>query len=121
MPHYIWGLTIQTSYQCHKVVLLRIPVFKDRDFRILRPFLKKGFESDPDLYDPNPQIPQRRSVKKHSSKIPYTTLNFFQKSPKFGKLQAILGAFYLATNIRIPALKIRIFFLLQKRAKESDL
>jgi hypothetical protein len=45
------------------VVLLRIPVFRDRDFRILRPLLKKEFESDPDLHDPNPQIPQKRSVK----------------------------------------------------------
>jgi hypothetical protein len=44
------------------LVLLRIPVFRDRDSRILKPFLKKGFESDPDLLDPNPQIPEKRSV-----------------------------------------------------------
>jgi hypothetical protein len=31
------------------VVLLRIPDFRDRDFRIFKPILKKGFESDPDL------------------------------------------------------------------------
>jgi hypothetical protein len=39
------------------LVLLRIPVFRDRYFRILKPIIKKGFESDPDLLDPNPQIP----------------------------------------------------------------
>jgi hypothetical protein len=44
------------------LVLLRIPDFRDRDFRIFKPNLKKGFESDPDLLDPNPQIPQNRSV-----------------------------------------------------------
>jgi hypothetical protein len=43
-------------------VLLRIPDFRDRDFRIFRPILKKGFESDPDLSDPNPPISQKRSV-----------------------------------------------------------
>jgi hypothetical protein len=37
-------------------VLLRIPDYRDRDFRIFKPILKKGFESDPDLLDPNPQI-----------------------------------------------------------------
>jgi hypothetical protein len=31
------------------LVLLRIPDFRDRDFRIFKPILKKGFESDPDL------------------------------------------------------------------------
>jgi hypothetical protein len=31
------------------LVLLRIPDFRDRDFRILKPILKNGFESDPDL------------------------------------------------------------------------
>jgi hypothetical protein len=31
------------------IVLLRIPDFRDRDFRIFKPILKKGFESDPDL------------------------------------------------------------------------
>jgi hypothetical protein len=41
----------------------------------------------------------------------------FQKSPKFEKFQAILGAFYLATKIRILALKIRIFFLPQKKVQ----
>jgi hypothetical protein len=46
----------------HLVVLLRIPVFRDQDFRIFKPILKKGFESDPDLLDPNPQIPEKRSV-----------------------------------------------------------
>jgi hypothetical protein len=60
--------------------------------------------------------------KKPSSKILYTTLTICQKSPKFAKFQAILGAFFLATKIRILTLKIRIFFLSQKRAKlESDL
>jgi hypothetical protein len=105
-------------------VLLPIPDFRDRDFRIFKPILKKGFESDPDLLDPNPQIPQKRSVtvvtihaKKHY-KLQRNKL--CQKSPKFAKFQAILGAFYLATKIRILALKIRIFFLPQKRAKESD-
>jgi hypothetical protein len=44
------------------LVLLRIPDFRDRDFRIFKPILKKGFESDLDLSDPNPQIPQKRSV-----------------------------------------------------------
>jgi hypothetical protein len=43
-------------------VLLRIPVFRDRDSRIFKPILKKGFESDPDLLDPNPQIPEKRSL-----------------------------------------------------------
>jgi hypothetical protein len=43
-------------------VLLRIPDFRDRDFQIFKPILKKGFESDPDLLDPNPQIPQKKSV-----------------------------------------------------------
>jgi hypothetical protein len=33
----------------------------------------------------------------------------------------VVRAFYLATKIQILALKIRIFFLPQKRAKESDL
>jgi hypothetical protein len=48
-----------------QVVLLRIPDFRDRNFRIFQPILKKGFESDPDLSDPigpNAQIPQKRSV-----------------------------------------------------------
>jgi hypothetical protein len=110
------------------VVLLRIPDFRDRDFRIFKPILKKGFESDPDLQDPNPQIPQKRSV----TVITAERINA-QKSTKNCKekigaesrpnwqFQAILGAFYLATKIRILALKIRIFFLPQKRAKESDL
>jgi hypothetical protein len=31
------------------LVLLRIPDFRDWDFRIFKPILKKGFESDPDL------------------------------------------------------------------------
>jgi hypothetical protein len=31
------------------LVLLRIPDFRDRDFRIFKPILKNGFESDPDL------------------------------------------------------------------------
>jgi hypothetical protein len=31
------------------LVLLRIPDFRDRDFRIFKPILKKGFESDADL------------------------------------------------------------------------
>jgi hypothetical protein len=42
-----------------KIVLLQIPDFRDRDFRIFKPILKKGFESDADLLDPNPQIPQK--------------------------------------------------------------
>jgi hypothetical protein len=42
--------------------LLRIPEFRDQDFRIFKPILKKGFESDPDLLDPNPQIAPKRSV-----------------------------------------------------------
>jgi hypothetical protein len=53
-------------------VLLRIPDFRDPDFRIFKPILKKGFESDPDLSDPNPQIPQKRSatvVTIHSKRI----------------------------------------------------
>jgi hypothetical protein len=111
-------------------VLLRIPDFWDRDFRIFKPILKKGFESDPDLLDPNPQIPQKRSVTVvtiHAEQINAQKAlklqrnKLCQKSPKFAKFQAILGAFYLATKIRILALKIRIFFLPQKRAKESDL
>jgi hypothetical protein len=71
------------------LVLLRIPDFRDRDFRIFKPILKKGFESDPDLSDPNPQIPQKRSVtvvpihaKKHY-KLQRNKL--CQKSPKFAK------------------------------------
>jgi hypothetical protein len=43
-----------------RLVLLRIPDFRDRDFRIFKHILKKGFESDPDLSDPNPQIPQKK-------------------------------------------------------------
>jgi hypothetical protein len=110
---------------------IRIPVFRDREFRIFKPILKKGFESNPDLSDPNPQIPQKRSVTVvtiYAERInaQKSTKNckekkLCQKSPKFAKFQAILGAFYLATKIRILALKIRIFFLPQKRAKESDL
>jgi hypothetical protein len=42
--------------------LLRIPDFRDQDFRICKTILKKGFESNPDLSDPNPQIPQKRSL-----------------------------------------------------------
>jgi hypothetical protein len=42
--------------------LLRISDFRDRDFRISKPILKRGFGSDPDLLDPNPQIPQKRYV-----------------------------------------------------------
>jgi hypothetical protein len=43
-------------------VLLQIPDFRDRDFRIFKPILKKGFETDPDLSDPNLKIPQNRAV-----------------------------------------------------------
>jgi hypothetical protein len=65
-----WGLEWPCpSFSCFAfarisffLVLLRIPDFRDRDFRIFKPILKKGFESDPDLSDPNPQIPQKRSV-----------------------------------------------------------
>jgi hypothetical protein len=114
-----------------KVVLLRIPVFRDRDFRIFKPILKKGFDSDPDPSDPNPQIPQKRSVTivtKYAlgiiAQMALQTLirkKLCQKSPKFAKFRLILGPFYLATKIRILALKILIFFLSQKRTKESDL
>jgi hypothetical protein len=112
-------------------VLLRIPDFRDRDFRIFHPILKKGFESDPDLSDPNPQIPHkkiryssynsRRTDKRAKKHLNLKQKKLCQKSPKFAKFQAILGAFYLATKIWILALKILIFFLPQRRAKESDL
>jgi hypothetical protein len=103
------GRKRKLSQKRRRLVLLRIPDFRDRDFRIFKPILKKGFESDPDLKDPNPQIPQKRSV----TVITAERIN--------AQIQAILGAFYLATKIRILALKIRIFFLPQKRAKGSDL
>jgi hypothetical protein len=114
-----------------QLVLLRIPDFRDRNFRIFKPILKKGFECDPDLSDPNPQMPQkkirdssydsRRTDKRAKKHYKQQIKKLCQKLPKFAKFQAILGAFYLATKIRILALKIRIFFLPQKRAKESDL
>jgi hypothetical protein len=66
--------------------------------------------------DPNPQIPQKRSVKvgtihakrinaqkalKTSMKtvVPKVAPPQKKKSPKFVKFQAILGAFYLTTKI----------------------
>jgi hypothetical protein len=40
-----------------------------------------------------------------------------QKWPKFAKFLAILGAFYLATKIRILAWEDRIFFIPQKKGQ----
>jgi hypothetical protein len=103
-------------------VLLRIPDFRDRDFRIFKPILKKGFESDPDLSDPNPQIPQKRSVT--VVRIDAKRINEQKRSTKNCKkkiVPKVTQICALATKIRILALKIRIFFLPQKRAKESDL
>jgi hypothetical protein len=97
-------------------------------FRIFKPILKKGFESDPDIWDPNPQILQKKRsvtvVTIHAEPIIALKMqikNLCQKSPKSAKFQAIFGAFYMATKIRILALKIRIFFLPQKSSKDSDL
>jgi hypothetical protein len=96
-------------------VLLRIPDLRDCDFRVLQPIRKKGFESDPDLSDPNPQIPQqkicyssynsRRTDKRAKKHEKQQQQKLRQKSPKFAKFQAILGVFYLATKIRILTLK----------------
>jgi hypothetical protein len=81
-------------------VLLRIPDIRDRDFRIFQPILKKGFESDPDLTDPNPQILQKRSVivaTIHAQRInaPKSTKNcnenFFV--PKVAQIYEIPGNF----------------------------
>jgi hypothetical protein len=81
-------------------VLLRIPVFRDQDFRIFKPILKKGFESDPDLSDPNPQIPQKRSVTvvtKYAERITpqYSTKNSAEKKdvPKVAQIFEISGDF----------------------------
>jgi hypothetical protein len=81
-------------------VLLRIPDFRDRDFRIFQPILKKGFESDPDLSDPNPQIPQKRSVivaTIHAERInaPKSTKNCNEKKivPKVAQICEIPGNF----------------------------
>jgi hypothetical protein len=48
----VYLLVLCASGAALPVVLLRIPDFRDRDFRIFKPILKKGFESDPDLSDP---------------------------------------------------------------------
>jgi hypothetical protein len=114
-----------------QLVLLRIPVFRDRDFRIFKPIKKKGFESDQDLSDPNPQIPQKRSVtvvtiyaeriNAQKSNKNCANKKILPKVAQICEIWANLGTFHLATKIRILALNIRIFFLPQKRAKESDL
>jgi hypothetical protein len=119
-----------SSSLVNRLVLLRIPDFRHRDFRIFKPILKKGF-SDPDLSDPNHQIPQKRSVTVvtiHAERInaQKSTTNCKEKicaksRQNLRNFRPFLGAFYLATNIRILAVKIRIFFLPQKRVEESDL
>jgi hypothetical protein len=76
-------------------VLIRVPVFRDRDFRIFKPILRKGFESEPD-----PQIPQKRSVTvvtKYAERMntQNSTKNYAKKKivPKVDKICEISGHF----------------------------
>jgi hypothetical protein len=112
-------------------VLLRIPVFRDRDFRIFKPIKKKGFESDPDPSDPNTQIPQKRSVTeitKYAERINAQNSNknsakknIMPKVPQMCKISELFGCFLAGNKDSNLCLEDPDFLSLVKRAKESDL
>jgi hypothetical protein len=108
-------------------VSLRIPGFRDRDFRILKPIQKKGFESDPDPSDPNPQIPQKRSVTvvtKYAERInaQISTKNSAKKNimPKVAQMCKIsehFGCFLAGNKDSNPCLEDPDFLSLVKKGQ----
>jgi hypothetical protein len=61
----------------YDLVLLRIPDFRDRDIRIFKPILKKGFESDPDLSDPNPQLTSAGKILDFRDQVGFDSSAYF--------------------------------------------
>jgi hypothetical protein len=93
-------------------VLLRNPDIRDRDLRIFKPILKKGFESDPDLLDPNPLIPQKRSV---------TVVTIYAKRIN-AQFSGNFGCFVPGNKDSNPCLEDPDFLSPEKKGhKESDL